>query len=225
MGPDGREGARNAPARHGRDLHRHRRALSITAPSSFTRIPTPSKRRALDRHHSRAHRRPLLHHAPRRSHIQHSRWRRNDARFAERMADEPEVLREEAQRCVDEYIRKAEKWATPGQQALGWMASRCAPITASTSARSSARASLRSLLRPIWLKLTKAYRDMGFYVIKHTDGNIMPILDQLLQTKPARAAFARPAGRRGHRRGSSGCRRQGVPDRQRELRHARHRHD
>jgi uroporphyrinogen decarboxylase len=25
---------------------------------------------------------------------------------------------------------------------------------------------------------------MGFYVIKHTDGNIMPILDQLLQTNP-----------------------------------------
>ncbi len=25
---------------------------------------------------------------------------------------------------------------------------------------------------------------MAFYVIKHTDGNIMPILDQLAQTKP-----------------------------------------
>ncbi len=25
---------------------------------------------------------------------------------------------------------------------------------------------------------------MGYYVIKHTDGNIMPILDQLIQTKP-----------------------------------------
>jgi uroporphyrinogen decarboxylase len=25
---------------------------------------------------------------------------------------------------------------------------------------------------------------MGFYVIKHTDGNMMPILDQLVQTNP-----------------------------------------
>jgi uroporphyrinogen decarboxylase len=25
---------------------------------------------------------------------------------------------------------------------------------------------------------------MGFYVIKHTDGNIMPIVDQLVQTRP-----------------------------------------
>jgi uroporphyrinogen decarboxylase len=30
----------------------------------------------------------------------------------------------------------------------------------------------------------QGYRDMGFYVIKHTDGNIMPILDQLVQTNP-----------------------------------------
>ncbi len=37
---------------------------------------------------------------------------------------------------------------------------------------------------PYLAKLTKAYRDMGFYVIKHTDGNILPILDQLLETKP-----------------------------------------
>ena len=28
--------------------------------------------------------------------------------------------------------------------------------------------------------LTRAYRELGFYVIKHTDGNIMPILDRLV---------------------------------------------
>ena len=33
-------------------------------------------------------------------------------------------------------------------------------------------------------QLVRAYRDLGFYVIKHTDGNIMPILDQLVQTHP-----------------------------------------
>ena len=30
---------------------------------------------------------------------------------------------------------------------------------------------------PYLARLTKAYRDMGYYVIKHTDGNIMPIID------------------------------------------------
>ncbi len=33
-------------------------------------------------------------------------------------------------------------------------------------------------------KLVRAYRDMGFYVIKHTDGNIMPILDRLVDAEP-----------------------------------------
>ena len=28
------------------------------------------------------------------------------------------------------------------------------------------------------------YRDMGFYVIKHTDGNIMPIIDSIISCKP-----------------------------------------
>ena len=37
---------------------------------------------------------------------------------------------------------------------------------------------------PYLARLTQAYRNMGFYTIKHTDGNIMPILDQLIQTNP-----------------------------------------
>jgi uroporphyrinogen decarboxylase len=37
---------------------------------------------------------------------------------------------------------------------------------------------------PFLARLTKGYRDLGFYVIKHTDGNIMPILDQLVDTNP-----------------------------------------
>jgi uroporphyrinogen decarboxylase len=32
--------------------------------------------------------------------------------------------------------------------------------------------------------LTQGYRELGYYVIKHTDGNIMPILDQLVETNP-----------------------------------------
>jgi len=39
-------------------------------------------------------------------------------------------------------------------------------------------------ITPYLYKLTEGYRDMEFYVIKHTDGNIMPILDQLVQTNP-----------------------------------------
>ncbi len=37
---------------------------------------------------------------------------------------------------------------------------------------------------PYLARLIAAYRALGFYTIKHTDGNIMPILDQLLQASP-----------------------------------------
>jgi len=37
---------------------------------------------------------------------------------------------------------------------------------------------------PYLARLTQTYRDQGYYVIKHTDGNIMPILDQLVQCGP-----------------------------------------
>ena len=37
---------------------------------------------------------------------------------------------------------------------------------------------------PYLEKLIKGYRDMGYYTIKHTDGNIMPIVDQMVQCHP-----------------------------------------
>lgn len=39
-------------------------------------------------------------------------------------------------------------------------------------------------IAPFLKRLIDGYREMGFYVIKHTDGNIMPILDQLLDSNP-----------------------------------------
>jgi len=37
---------------------------------------------------------------------------------------------------------------------------------------------------PYLARLIQGYRELGFYVIKHTDGNIMPILDQLVEVNP-----------------------------------------
>jgi len=39
-------------------------------------------------------------------------------------------------------------------------------------------------ITPYLVQLVAAYREMGFYVIKHTDGNIMPILDSLVSARP-----------------------------------------
>ncbi|MDQ1256042.1 MAG: Uroporphyrinogen deCOase protein, partial [Candidatus Hydrogenedentes bacterium] len=40
------------------------------------------------------------------------------------------------------------------------------------------------LITPYLKQLCKGQRDLGFYCIKHTDGNIMPILDQLVEAGP-----------------------------------------
>jgi uroporphyrinogen decarboxylase len=37
---------------------------------------------------------------------------------------------------------------------------------------------------PYLARLVAGYRSLGFYVIKHTDGNILPILDSLLAAHP-----------------------------------------
>lgn len=40
------------------------------------------------------------------------------------------------------------------------------------------------LVAPFLARLVQGYREMGFYVIKHTDGNVMPIIDQLVECRP-----------------------------------------
>jgi uroporphyrinogen decarboxylase len=37
---------------------------------------------------------------------------------------------------------------------------------------------------PYLKQLVEGYKDLGYYVIKHTDGNIMPIIDDLLAGQP-----------------------------------------
>ena len=40
------------------------------------------------------------------------------------------------------------------------------------------------VVTPYLARLIEGYRANGFYTVKHTDGNILPILDQLLEAKP-----------------------------------------
>lgn len=42
----------------------------------------------------------------------------------------------------------------------------------------------RQFVTPYLKELVAGYKAMGLYVIKHTDGNIMPILDQILEAEP-----------------------------------------
>jgi uroporphyrinogen decarboxylase len=100
--------------------------------------------------------------------------------FSYRLADEPEKVHAEAQQMVDDAVRRAEVMAKHG--GLDGFAL-CADYCLNQGPFLSPR-QFSEFVTPYLAKLTKAYRDMGFYVIKHTDGNIMPIVDQLVQTHP-----------------------------------------
>jgi uroporphyrinogen decarboxylase len=100
--------------------------------------------------------------------------------FSVRLTEEPDKLKAEAQRRVDDAIRRAERYQAHG--GLDGFAL-CADYCFNTGPFLGPRR-FAEFVTPYLAQLTRAYRDMGFYVIKHTDGNIMPILDQLLETHP-----------------------------------------
>ena len=100
--------------------------------------------------------------------------------FSYRLVDDREGLKREAEEMVDQALRNAEIYAKHG--GLDGFAL-CSDYCYNTGPFLSPRL-FGELVTPYLARLTAGYRDMGFFVIKHTDGNIMPILDQLIQTNP-----------------------------------------
>ena len=100
--------------------------------------------------------------------------------FTYQLVDEPEKMKADAGRQVDERLERAEKIA--GQGYLDGFAL-CSDYCFNTGPFLSPR-QFSEFVTPFLARLIDGYRKMGFYVIKHTDGNIMPILDQLVQANP-----------------------------------------
>jgi uroporphyrinogen decarboxylase len=102
------------------------------------------------------------------------------AEFVYRIADEPDKLKREAADHVKRALEEAERYrAHGGLDGFGLCADYCF-----NSGPFLSPAQFGEFVAPFLAELTRGYRDMGFYVIKHTDGNVMPILDQLVQTNP-----------------------------------------
>ena len=100
--------------------------------------------------------------------------------FVYRIADEPEKVKAEAAQMVDEALHRAEKFAQAG--VLDGFAL-CSDYCFNTRPFLSP-GMFSEFVTPYLARLIQGYRDLGFYTIKHTDGNIMPILDQLVQSHP-----------------------------------------
>jgi len=100
--------------------------------------------------------------------------------FVYRLYDEPQKVHAEAQQRVNLALERAETLARHG--GLDGFAL-CADYCFNSGPFLSPD-QFSEFITPYLAKLIAGYRDLGFYVIKHTDGNIMPILDQLLEANP-----------------------------------------
>ncbi len=100
--------------------------------------------------------------------------------FSYRLIDDPEGLKREAAERVRWHLAEAERHAKAG--GLDGFAL-CSDYCFNTGPFLSPE-QFSEFVAPYLAELVRGYRDLGFYVIKHTDGNILPILDPLLAAKP-----------------------------------------
>ena len=100
--------------------------------------------------------------------------------FSYRLVDDPDGLLAEASRRVDDAVSRATAFQRQGLLD-GFV------LTADYCLNTGPFLSppmFSEFITPFLSRLVAEYRAMGFYTIKHTDGNIMPILDQLVQANP-----------------------------------------
>jgi len=104
----------------------------------------------------------------------------NMVEWAARMAEEPQTLKEQAAQKVDRAILRAERFAEHGGcDGFCMCADYCFNVGPFLRPERFAE-----FVTPYLKRLIESYRDLGFYTIKHTDGNILPILDQLVDCRP-----------------------------------------
>ena len=101
--------------------------------------------------------------------------------FSERMYEDPDGLKAEAEQRLAASIDYAEKLKKNGDMLDGFAL--CSDYCFNTNPFFS-RDMFGEFIAPYLERVIRAYHDMGYYVIKHTDGNIMPILDQMVQCGP-----------------------------------------
>jgi uroporphyrinogen decarboxylase len=100
--------------------------------------------------------------------------------FSLQLADEPEKMLQKADDWVSSALAQGERYrAETSLDGFALCSDYCLNVGPFLSPNQ-----FSEFVTPFLARLTKGYRDMGFYTIKHTDGNIMPILDQLVQTNP-----------------------------------------
>lgn len=99
--------------------------------------------------------------------------------FVYRIADEPEAVKAEAQKMADDVIERNKKLLDAGIESLILCSDYCFNAGPFLSP-----AMFEEFIQPYLYDICKSIRENGGYAIKHTDGNIMPILDMLVECQP-----------------------------------------
>ena len=104
----------------------------------------------------------------------------NMMEFSSRMYEDPEGMLDESKRWMDDILAGARKLQGTG---LVDGYSMCSDYCFNANPFFS-QEKFAQLIAPVLSGTIAAYREMGFYSLKHTDGNIMPILEQIIDCKP-----------------------------------------
>jgi len=97
------------------------------------------------------------------------------AEFCFRIADDPDAVKREADGMVDAAIERAKVAVDYGVEAIAECCDYCFNAGPFLSPDMFAE-----FVTPYLTRLMAAYRELGLYTINHTDGDIRPILDQLV---------------------------------------------
>ncbi|SKA76087.1 uroporphyrinogen decarboxylase [Caloramator quimbayensis] len=99
--------------------------------------------------------------------------------FAYAIADDPEGVKQKAENMALEAIERNKKLADAGFDCLILCSDYCY-----NSGPFLSPAMFKEYIQPYLYKIIDEAKKCGMYTIKHTDGNIMPILDQLVECRP-----------------------------------------
>lgn len=101
--------------------------------------------------------------------------------FCVAMAEEPEILNDQSQRWLDANLELAQKLDAKGHLLDGFAL--CSDYCFNTNPFFRPD-QFDEFIVPYLKQGIEEYRKMGYYTIKHTDGNVMPILKQIADCKP-----------------------------------------
>jgi len=110
--------------------------------------------------------------------------------FSVKLVEQPQELKDEAERMVDRQLERVAKFHKHGVLD-GYTL--CTDYCMNDGPFLSP-AMFDEFVTPYLNRLVTAYREMGFYTILHTDGNIMPILDRLVGANPHALQSLDPQG-------------------------------